>query len=155
MKKINVVFAVAFMLVVFTSNGQSHAPVLWSFEAERLSGPEAVITVTADVANGWHLYSQFSGENGPVPTRFIFNTQDRYQLVGQTEESGRAITFYDSIYEMKVTWLSGKVSFIQKIKMSEPVTRINGKIEYMICNNHMCIPDRREFIIDIHPPKKR
>lgn len=154
MKLIQYLTAFAFVLVVFAGNGQSRVPVVWSFHTGRLSEREIILTLTADVAAGWHVYSQFSGEDGPQPARVIFNTHDAYAPVGRPEERGRATTYYDSTYEMEITWLSGTVSFLQKIKLMEPVTRISGKIEYMVCNNHMCIPDKREFAVDVLPEQK-
>jgi DsbC/DsbD-like thiol-disulfide interchange protein len=141
--------AIAFVLAVFTSYGQSRTPVVWSFNTERLSKHEIILTLTADVAAGWHVYSQYSGKDGPQPTRVIFNTGEAYAPIGRPEEKGRATTYYDSIYEMKITWFAGRVSFLQKLKLNEPVTRISGRIEYMVCNNQMCVPDKREFAVEI------
>ena len=147
MKKINYLLAVGFALTAYTSYGQSKAPVVWSFNTERISKHEIILTLTADVAAGWHVYSQYSGKDGPQPTRVIFNTHDNYALIGRPEEKGRASTYYDSIYEMKITWFAGRVSYLQKIKLMEPVMRISGRIEYMVCNNQMCVPDKREFVV--------
>lgn len=147
MKKITYQLTVGFVLVACTCYGQSRVPVVWSFNTERLSKHEIMLSLTADVAAGWHLYSQFSGEDGPQPTRVIFNTDDNYSLIGRPEEKGRATTYYDSTYEMEITWFAGKVSFFQKIKLNEPVMRITGRIEYMVCNNQLCMPDKREFVV--------
>ena len=95
--------------------------------------------------------SQFLKEGGPIPTRFTFKGNVDYRIIGDTAEKGKPFVFYDDIYEMEITWYADSVSFSQRIGLNHPVTTIKGKVEYMVCNNQMCIPDEREFTVDIKP----
>lgn len=141
---------IVLLLTSMVCKGQAKVPVVWSFSTKQLSKHEVLLTLTADVASGWHMYSQFSGDEGPQPAQFIFDDQEAYRPVGRPEERGRTLMFYDSLYEMKITWLSGTVSFLQKLVLTQPVSRITGRVEYMVCNKHMCIPDKHGFAVDVY-----
>lgn len=127
------------------------SPVAWRFRAAPLSGHETTLVITANVAPGWHLYSQNMTEGGPMPTRFTFEPGYAYMLVGTTEEKGNAATFYDNTFEMNITWFSGSVEFSQRVTLNAPVTAIKGKVEYMTCNNELCVPSEQAFSIKISP----
>jgi thiol:disulfide interchange protein DsbD len=46
---------------------------------------------------------------------------------------------------MKLRWYPGKVSFVQKIKVTNPSKfKVLGEIEYMACNDENCLPPERE-----------
>lgn len=149
MKKFFYLAVTVLLLTGTNAGGQSPAPVLWSFSAQHTNTFEIRVTITAVVAPGWHMYSQFSDQDGPQPAQFIFDTREGYTPVGRPEEKGQTLTFYDSLYEMNITWLSGKVSFLQTLTRTKPVSRITGRIEYMVCNDHMCIPEKREFAVAV------
>jgi len=128
--------------------------VNWTYKAEPISEKEALIIITADVQPGWHLYSQHLKDGGPQPTKFTFDSSDSYKLTGTTNEKGRVYRYYDDIYEMEITWYSGKVTYTNKINVTQRVAAIKGRVEYMTCNDHTCVPDKREFTIDVDLSKQ-
>lgn len=131
--------------------GQGRSPVTWHFEAASARGLETTLFITADVAAGWHLYSQSIKEGGPIATQFRFDVSDDYVLAGTTEEKGKAARFYDDTYEMEITWYTGVVTFAQRVILNKPGANIKGTVEFMTCNSEVCIPAAREFNIEIKP----
>lgn len=127
--------------------------VIWEFKADNSAGNEIVLNITGSIAPGWHLYSQFLEDGGPIPTHFIFNNSNEYQLIGNVSESGRSQKFFDKTFEMDIVWYTGLVSFSQKILLNKLPTSIKGHIEYMTCNSIVCIPDKRDFNFSIQSPK--
>jgi len=111
------------------------------------------VDATGDIKPGWHVYSQFIEEGGPVATKVSFNPSADFTLVGSTREHGNALTFRDSIYEMDITWYSTVVTFSQELRLNKTPANVAGSIHYLLCDNHVCIPDTKEFSIDISPPK--
>ena len=156
MKKSRSLVAIVFVLIFFSkvSYGQGTPAVNWNFKVEQLSKHEIILSTTANIAPGWHLYSQQLKEGGPQPTRFNFYLSDEYIPVGKANEKGSQTKFYDEIYEMEITWYTETVSFLQKFRLNEPVTTIKGEVEYMTCNNQICVPDRTEFDIEVNLLKK-
>src|SRR5882762_1642905 len=104
--------------LVLTMNcgfGQGIQPVRWHFQSDPAANQEIILSLTARIAVGWHLYSQFMEEGGPMPTRFSFERSDDYVLLGKTEEDGTPVKFHDDTYEMDIAWHTTGVSFVQKI----------------------------------------
>lgn len=138
----------------FTSSGQRNNTVQWHFTVDPVRHTEAVLRITADIAPGWHLYSQFIAEGGPIPTRFTFEHATGLTLIGVPEEKGKAFRFHDDVYEMDIIWYSDTVDFLQKLTITDATGSILCTVGYMTCNAHICVPDSREFIIEI-PELKR
>lgn len=107
--------------------------------------------MSATLAPGWHLYSQFMEEGGPIPTRFYFRPDDGYVLKDGTRERGDAIRIYDDIFNMYVVWYAREVVFEQDIRFLQPALTIRGVIEYMVCSKEVCIPSERVFSLAVKP----
>lgn len=133
--------------------GQQEKPVTWTFRSEHVSGNEHTLVLSAVIRPGWHMYSQHMEEGGPLPTRVSFDPNDRYTLAGTTTEKGIASTHYNSLYEMDITWLSDSASYRQRIRLTGATCTVTGTIEYMTCNDNICIPAREDFSITIPSPK--
>ena len=121
----------------------------WQFEADSAASGEEILKFTATLTPGWHLYSQFMEEGGPMPTRFTFEQNKDFVLIGRTEEIGKPVTFQDSIFGIAITWYSGKIFFLQKIRSTQPIMTVRGTVEYMACDDYICIPAKRDFSINL------
>ncbi|MEY3678022.1 MAG: hypothetical protein RI924_163 [Bacteroidota bacterium] len=131
------------LLLVFKSlilTAQIEEPVKWSFTAQKLSDTEANLLIKAKIDKGWHLYSQFIEEGGPIPTSFKFTPSADYELVGKVSEIPQAVKAYDPNFAMQIAWHQDAVTFTQKIKLKNPNTTIKGVLEFMVCNDKKCLP---------------
>jgi DsbC/DsbD-like thiol-disulfide interchange protein len=136
----------------FTYGQTAH--VNWSHTLEQKSESEIMLKLNAKMAPGWFLYSQHIQDGGPVPTQVSFNPSQEYVCVGPVEEKGKQIRYYDEIYDLEIIRYAETVMFQQKFRLDQPVTTLIGKIEYMICNNEVCVPDQIEFSIAVNLIKK-
>jgi thiol:disulfide interchange protein len=129
------------LLFGFQANSQIQKPVKWSFSSKQLSDKTYDLILKASMEKPWHLYSQHIGEGGPVPTSFKFNNTDQsYSLVGDVKEKGKAIKINDPSFDnMEVIYYQNEVSFVQRVKLLKPVTGIEGSLEFMTCNDKMCL----------------
>ena len=64
-----------FLLMSVLSFAQIFNPVEWDFSYKRLSDNEIELQFKATIDEGWHVYSQFIEDDGPVPTELIFTTE--------------------------------------------------------------------------------
>lgn len=141
------IFFLSFLLFLFApSFSQIQNPVKWSFSVEKKGADNAVLLFTAKIEKGWHLYSQKSeGEDGPMPTVFNFEKNNKYELVGKTQEAASHDVF-DKVFEMKVHYFEGETSFKQKIKILSPETfSITGTVDAQACDDEKCTYDSKEF----------
>jgi thiol:disulfide interchange protein DsbD len=118
---------------------QIHDPVKWSFETEVIDADEVELIIHADIEEGWHLYSQHV-EGDPIPTSFTFFENEKLHFKGAVEE-GTPQEEYDPNFETVLKFFSKKATFKQRIKlMSMDTTMLRGELEFMVCNDAMCLP---------------
>lgn len=142
--------SLVFSLLSLSSIAQIYDPVDWKFSVRDIEGNEATLVITAHIEPGWHVYSQFIDEGGPIPTSFRFDPDDGYELKGTVSESPKAISAFDPNFNMQIAWHKTRVDFRQKVKLNEPVMTINGTLEFMTCNDTNCLPPEEvPFSIDI------
>ena len=138
MKKF-ITLAAMLLLFTVTSRAQILTPVHWSYGAKKISKDEAVIFIKATIDDGWHVYSQYVKDGGPVKTTITFPASVAYSLIGKTIEP-TPITRNEKVFSMDVSFFEHEVIFQQKIKLKAGATTVKGTLEYMTCNDHQCLP---------------
>ena len=138
MKKI--ILAAIAVIMAFGAKAQIETPVKWSYAAKKISSTEAVVFLKATIEDGWHIYSLNVKEGGPIKTSFDFTGSKEYAALGVASEP-KPVTKFEKSFNMNVSYFEKEVIFQQKIKLKSPrVTAIKGKLEYMTCNDHKCLP---------------
>lgn len=116
-------------------------PVQWSFGANKISDTEYELIATAQISKGWYLYSQYmESDEGPIPTSFIFEPHDHYELVDETKEDGYRKEAFDDIFGMTLVKYSNKVKFTQRILVKGALEAISGSLDFMTCDDERCLP---------------
>lgn len=142
------VFALSLMFSLSASS-QILKPVKWSYAAKKTSKTEAILYFKATIEDGWHIYSQNVKEGGPVKTTFTFTSAKAYKLSGKTIEP-IAITKFEKSFEMNVSYFVKSVIFQQRIKLTGPKALVKGTLEFMVCDDHQCLPPENiEFSIPV------
>ena len=121
-------------------NAKIFDPVKWSYSSEKINDKEYDLLITAKIEKGWHLYSQFIEDGGPIPTSFKFNPSAAYKLIGKVTESPKPITAFDKNFNMEIAWHKNQVVFKQRIGLNKPITAITGVLEFMVCDDQRCLP---------------
>ena len=141
------------LLLVFATlavQAQIHQPVKWKIKLEDSKTAEKEIVFTATIEKGWHLYDMNLPEGGPVSTSFTFETLQGAELIGQPVSNIKPTVVYDEQFAMDLRWFPGAVTFTQKAKILDPKKfKIEGEVEFMVCNDETCLPpDRESFAFD-------
>lgn len=129
---------------------QIHQPVKWEIKLKDSQTAEKEIVFTATIEKGWHLYDMNLPEGGPVSTSFTLETLQGAEQIGQPVSDVKPTVVYDEQFAMDLRWFPGTVTFTQKVKISDPKKfKIEGEVEYMVCNDETCLPpDRESFAFD-------
>ena len=140
MKKL--ISSIMLALIALVAQAQILTPVKWKIKLDDKGGaPEKEIVFTATADKGWHLYDMNLPEGGPVSTSFTFETLNGAELIGQPVPSVKPTTVYDEQFAMNLRWYPGTVSFIQKLKITDPGKfKVEGEVEFMACNDETCLP---------------
>lgn len=128
-------------LIGSVSNAQIHNPVTWETSVEKIAEQEFNLIITADIEQGWHLYSQKVPDGGPIPTTINIEVDtDNYELIGSPEE-GEGHEEYDNVFDMDIKYFEGRAIFKQKIKLlNNDTIDIKGVLEFMVCDDTNCLP---------------
>jgi len=145
---LSVLILVSVSLTVF---GQKEGPVTWSFASRKKSDKVYEIVLRATLSKPWHIYSQFTPEGGPLPTKIVFAANPVLAIDGKSTEKGKLLKDHDENFGVDVKYFSDKVEFVQTVKMrGSAKTAIHGSIEYMVCNDSICLtPVKQSFDIKL------
>ncbi len=122
---------------------RAQQPYRWAFTAKKTADKTYAIHLTAAIDNGWHTYSQTTPDGGPLPTKITFGKNPLVTRVGNVEELGKMEKYHEAVFDVDVKRYSDKVDFVQVVKLKAAVkTRLNGTVEFMVCNDHECLPPK-------------
>lgn len=125
-------------LVSLISFGQKGVmPVDWSFQVVE-SGDDYILRATADLEDNWAIYSQHTGEGGPIALSFTFN--DASVLIGETEEKSEAIKVMSELFEVEVIKFKKQAVFEQKFSKKKGMKTLSGEVTFMCCDESRCLP---------------
>ncbi len=143
-------FLILFLFSSILAKAQIQNPVAWSFSSKNIGPGETELVIKATIEKGWHLYSQFIEEGGPVPTSFTFIPSEDYSLVGTVDERSKVIKAFEKVFDMNIAYFSSEAVFVQKIKLNKNTTVIKGTVGFMLCDDTQCLPpDEKEFSIEV------
>ncbi|HPB06209.1 MAG TPA: thiol:disulfide interchange protein, partial [Prolixibacteraceae bacterium] len=82
MKFLRLIVLTVGSLLLFTGlyHAQVSEPVKWKYTVEKISETEAMLVFSAKIDEGWHLYSQYFPEGGPIPMVFTFNSDEKFSV---------------------------------------------------------------------------
>ncbi len=140
----NLFLLIAFFTVSIIAQAQILTPVKWTKSVKMTDDRNGVITFTATIDNGWHMYSNDSPADGPTPLSVKWKNTKGVKLVGGLTPSKAPTTIDDEAFMMKVRQWEGKVTLTQKFTVTEDKYNIDGDLQFMSCNDQTCTPPATE-----------
>ena len=116
------------------------APVQWTFEVHQTDQGTHEFVATATIKSPWVIYSQHTDPDGPVPTRFEFETVLPW-LQPELIEFPKAKEGMDPLFELNVAKHESQVTFSRHFSTSEAKSLI-GTVTYMTCDGNRCLPPK-------------
>jgi hypothetical protein len=143
--KINIKSLLLFIMILvsFSVKAQIYNPVSWSFSQKALPNNVIELTFIATIESGWHMYSQFLPEGGPVVTTFKYDKNAAVQILGKVTEP-KPVEEFDKNFNMKLKYFFKKAVFTQRVKVNAANTILRGTIEFMSCNDTQCTPPQEQ-----------
>ena len=135
-------FLLCAILFAVGLNAQIYDPVTWKMTSEKVSDTEYDLVFTATMEKGWTIYSQFTDDNGPVPTYFEFDAGDHFTKEGKVAESGKKKEGPDPLFDnvVVIKYIKSPVKFTQRVKVTDASKPIVGYLEFMTCDSERCLP---------------
>lgn len=144
--------AILFFFLSVSLKAQILDPVKWTYSIEKVSEKEYDLLFHAAIEENWHLYSVDVPANGPIPTSFLFENSQFYELVGKIAEVTKPYQKFDPSFEMNIKMFELKAVFKQKVKiLSIDNFIIKGTHEFMSCDDTRCLPPKElEFSFEFN-----
>ena len=136
-------------LAYANGNSQIKKPVKWTSKTEKISDTEFNLVMIASIEKGWHMYSQFTPEDGPLPMLVtIKNQKGNFELVGKAKESAYKKEF-NKDFGVDEFYFENKAIVTQRVKITNSKTsQIAVNLDFQACQNQ-CINDKVDLTFDI------
>ena len=138
MKKI--ISSTILFLIALTAMAQMMDPVHFTSQLKLLKEGEAELVFSATIDPGWHVYSTYLGNDGPISASFNTVKMEGAEPVGKLQARGSEIKKYDKLFDMELRYFEKAVTFVQKIRFTKPQYDIDCYVEYGACNDEACLP---------------
>ncbi|MBC9914635.1 protein-disulfide reductase DsbD domain-containing protein [Chitinophaga varians] len=124
-------------------------PIKWRYAVRKTATNEAVLLMTATLADGWHLYALHNPANSPVRLTFSFLSDASYRPEG-TVEQPEPITRFEKLFGADISYFEQEVVFQQKVRLTGKTATVKGTIEFTVCSPRQCLPPETiHFTINI------
>lgn len=114
-------------------------PVKWSYTARKTAPGEAVLFITATLAEGWHLYALNNPANSPVRLAFNFQPDPAYRPEGNVNQP-EPITRFEKLFGTDISYFEHEVVFQQPVRLTGKSATVKGTIEFTVCSPRQCLP---------------
>ena len=147
MKKL-ILLLIAFF-ALGTVSAQIKKPVKWTAKTEKISDTEFNLVMSATIESGWHMYSQFTPEGGPLAITLKFkNQKGNFELVGKAKESPYKKQF-NKDFGVDEYYFENKATLTQNVKIvNSKTSKIEVNVDYQACQN-ACVNDNVDLTFNI------
>lgn len=153
MKRQLIIVFISLLLLVLNDNSGFAQKVQFKYDSKLVKGDRYLITIKALIPDSWHIYSQTSPDDGPNPTRVVFNSNPFIKLEGAVNEKGKMIKHFEEVFDLTVEYFEDSVEYTQLVKLNSKQklkTNITGSVEYMLCTDGRCLsPTKEKFSIEL------
>jgi thiol:disulfide interchange protein DsbD len=142
MSLVRYIILIIFVAFGTPSFGQVLTPVKWTTEIKHVTEDEYNLIFTAKIQKGWNVYSQFTSDDGPVPTSLNFESMEGAEIMGKAKEQGYKKEGHDPLFETNVIKFLDKEPFVitQRVKVNDSSKPIEGYLTFMTCDSKRCLP---------------
>jgi thiol:disulfide interchange protein DsbD len=144
MKKSHLISILFVFFISFVCNAQILEPAKWNFSMSEPKDGVAEIVFDVAIDDGWHVYGMNLPPDGPVATKFVFETVQNAELLGDVECGSVLVKKKEPTYNnMELEWYEKSAKFTQKVNVKDGYY-VSGYVEYMACDDNACLPPAKE-----------
>ncbi len=141
--RLRIYFAFLLTAIAFYLPAQVLKPVKWEIKTEKINDNTYNLVFKANISKGWTVYSQYTSDEGPVPTAITYEEKSGVKLLGKSTEKGYKKEGPDPLFDnVNVVKFLDKEAFIikQKVEVVDASKPVSGYLTFMTCDNNRCLP---------------
>ena len=140
--------AAAFLLSVIAPTEPTQpqqAPIKWAIAkapAAASAGDTIVVQLTAQIADGWHLYALVQPSDGPIPTTIAVGPRQVFALDPKSIEAPEAKEIDDENFGMRTRHYDASVVFRLPVKIAATAAGrydLEVSARYQACSKTICL----------------
>jgi thiol-disulfide isomerase/thioredoxin len=144
--------------IIAQEPGSEPDPIKWTIKSHLSepvkAGDRFLVELTAQIENGWHLYSTERVEGGPTPTRIMIPSGQSFEVAGEID-SPAPHSSYDPNFQVATDYYDGTVPFTIPVRaLANPPAqsmRLRVQVRYQTCTQTICLaPKLLELETQIH-----
>lgn len=150
MKKGLFAFLLTFLVGILSVSAQVENPTRWSFSQKSLGNNEYELVFKAEIEPGWHVYSMYTPDGGPMATTLTFEEAGKgVELLGKATEN-EPKKEHEDVFGVDVWSFENEYIITQKLKVTDPaVAAIKGTLEFQVCREGQCVMFDESFDVKI------
>jgi len=116
--------------------------VKWAAETGKATATTANVTLTATIADGWHMYALSQAGGGPVALKIGVPAGSAFALKGPVPEAN-ATHHFDPNFNMETLYYVKSVVFnvaLQGSAAAAPPSSLPIDVRFQACNDRICLP---------------
>lgn len=139
-------FILVLIIGVLTISAQIIDPVSWSWTARMTDSAHGVVTLTAKIDDGYHIYGFTEHDDGPVPTAIRFDDADGVVYEGPITVNPQPDKEVDNTFNLVLEMWGHEVTFTRSFTVVNGTvpSQISGSVTFMACNDRSCLAPRTE-----------
>ena len=137
-------------------------PIKWSAKTDAARpvkvGEQFAIQLTAEIEEGWHLYSTEEMPMGPKPTRIGLAANQPFEA--DSVESPEPKTSFDENFGISTEYYENSVTFSLPVKATAKAAagkqKVTVQVRYQTCTDKLCLPPKLvklDVEVEIKPEK--
>jgi DsbC/DsbD-like thiol-disulfide interchange protein len=129
-----------FIFLLLSQAMLAGGPVSWKFATKETADGKLVVTLRAICEEGWHLYAlTLPRDDGPFPTVISVVPSASYKAGPPMEPAPTEVE--DPNFQMVVRYHGHETEFTIPVeRLSKEAFNVEGSVEFMCCNDKMCLP---------------
>lgn len=143
MKRLLTISAVC-LLCAISAVAQIVNPVKWTSAVRLTDATHGIVSLTATIDDGWHMYSTEAVADGPVPTSVDWKELKGVKLDGGLVADHKPQRHHDPNFDLDLSWWTGRVTLSQRFTVTGSDYSIKGVVGYMSCNDTQCSSPAKE-----------
>ncbi len=132
------------LLCAISVVAQIVTPVKWKSAVRLTDDTHGIVTFTATIDDGWHMYSTETVADGPVPTSVDWKELRGVKLEGTIVPDHKPQRHHDPNFGVDLSWWTGRVTLSQRFTVTGGDYSIKGTVSYMSCNDTQCSSPAKE-----------
>lgn len=110
-----------------------------------------VLAISADVADGYHIYSITQKRGGPTPTKIKLDPSQQFKVVGEFQATKPPkVHFEKDIWpDLPLEEHYGVITWVAPIELADGVNPrdlvIKGLVDLQVCDPGKCVPEKLPF----------